>query len=134
MSAAANFAATPNSSGAQVTTANTNLDGTGTLATIFTAGASGSRLDSVKIKGQVAEGAQQAADSVRLFWYDGTNYHLFLEQLVPAGGAVVSATVANVEFLIPLGITVKTGWVLKASTHVGGATATYQVTAFGGDY
>lgn len=134
MATAANFAATPNTTAVLISTANTAVDGTGTAPVAWTAGASGGRLDSVKITGQVAEGATQAADCVRLFWNDGTNKHLFLTQLIAAGSGPVSATVANVEFVIPLGVVVPTGWTLLASTHTGGATATYQVMAIGGNF
>lgn len=135
MATAANFAAVPRSGVNTVNTANTNTDGTtGTRADIFAAGANGSRLDSLVIKGIVAEGSTQAADTVRIWLNNGTNAFLFREQLIPAGGGVVSATVANAEFTVPLGIQLPNGWKLQASTKVGGATASYHVTAFGGDY
>lgn len=135
MATAANFAATPRLSSGTVNTANPNTDGTtGTRADIFTAGASGSRIDSVIIKGIVAEGATQAADTVRLWLYDGTNAHFFKEQLIPAGGGAVSATVANAEYTIALGIQLPNGWKLQASTKVGGSTGSYHVSASGGDY
>ena len=50
MSTTAQYASTPKNGSAQVTTANTNRDGTGTFATIYTAGASGSRIDSLDIQ------------------------------------------------------------------------------------
>lgn len=50
MSTSAAFAATPKNSGAQIATANTARDGTGTLGTVYTAGASGSRIDSIIIQ------------------------------------------------------------------------------------
>jgi hypothetical protein len=135
MATAANFAATPRCGSNTVNTANTNVDGTtGSRADIFAAGSNGSRIDSVRIKGIVAEGSTQAADTVRLWLYDGTNAHFFGEQLIAAGSGAVSATVANSEYTIALGIQLPTGWKLQASTKVGGATASYHVTAFGGDY
>ena len=50
MSTSANYAATPKNSGAQIATANTARDGTGTLGTVFTAGTSGSRIDSISLQ------------------------------------------------------------------------------------
>ena len=50
MSTTAQYASTPKNSGAQISTANTGRDGTGTLGTIYTAGASGSRVDSIVIQ------------------------------------------------------------------------------------
>jgi FtsP/CotA-like multicopper oxidase with cupredoxin domain len=135
MATAANFAATPRAGVGLVNTANTNTDGTtGTRTDIFAAGANGSRIDSVQIKGIVAEGSTQAADTVRLWIYNGTNAFFLKEQLIPAGGGVVSATVANAEYTIALGIQLPNGYKLQASTKVGGATASYHVEAFGGDY
>ena len=135
MSTAANFASTPRSSSILVNTANTNQDGTsGSRATVFTAGGSGSRVDSVKIKGITAAGSTQSADEVKLWLYDGTTAHPLASQLIAAGGGNVSATVANAEYTLALGIQLPNGWTLQASTYVGGATASYHVTAFGGDY
>jgi hypothetical protein len=50
MSTTAQYASTPKNSGAQISTANTGRDGTGTLGTVYTAGASGSRVDSIVIQ------------------------------------------------------------------------------------
>lgn len=50
MSTSAQYASTPKNSGAQISTANTSLTGTGTLGTVYTAGASGSRIDSIVIQ------------------------------------------------------------------------------------
>lgn len=137
MSNSANFASTPRTGSVLVNTANTNTDGTGggSFPSVFVAGATGgSRIDTVQIKGIVAEGATQAADTVRLWLDDGATKHFFREILVPAGAGVVSAAVANFESIVGLGIVIPAGWTLKASTKVGGATASYHVTAFGGDF
>ena len=50
MSTTANYASTPKNSGAQIATANTGRDGTGTLGTVYTAGTNGSRIDSLDIQ------------------------------------------------------------------------------------
>jgi hypothetical protein len=50
MSTTANYASTPKNGSAQITTANTARDGTGTLGIVYTAGASGSRIDSIVIQ------------------------------------------------------------------------------------
>lgn len=131
------FTAAPDIQGAAVTTANTSVTAaTGTTATVFTAQASGSRIDSVKIKGIVAEGATQAADTVRFFLSNpvGPAIYALTEVNFAAGGGNVSATVPNVEATVALGIDLPAGWLLLASTHAGGATASYHVTAYGADY
>jgi hypothetical protein len=118
-----------------VNTSNTNTDGTtGTVATVFTAGANGSVVESVLIKGIVPIGSQQAADRVMLWLYDGSTRHPIKEQIVPVGSGNVSLTVPNCEFTVVLNIPMQTGWQLLASTYVGGTTASYHLSAVGGDY
>src|SRR5262245_28446997 len=90
MATAPAFAATPRCSSVSVSAANTNRDGTGTIATVFTAGASGSKIEEVVVK---ADG--DPADSTVVFYiHDGTNYHVFDEWDIgnPAAG---STTVAS---------------------------------------
>jgi hypothetical protein len=129
------FTQTPRMTTGLVNTANTNTDGTsGSRVDIFVAGSNGSRCDSVQIKGIVAEGATQAADTVRIWLNNGSSAFLLKEQLIPAGGGVVSATVANAEYSLAMGFDVPTGSKLQASTHGGGSTASYHVTGIGGDY
>lgn len=107
-----NYAATPKTAVAQVITANTARDGTGTLATVFTAGASGSRIDDISI---VAT-ATTTAGVVRLFLHDGTNARLWKEILVsaitPSATVQVYSSMLNSQALI-----LQTGWSLRASTH-----------------
>lgn len=135
MAANASFAATPRAASVLVSTANTVMDGTsGTRADVFTAGASGSRIDSVQIKGVVLSGATQAADQVSLWINNGTNAFKLRDVAVAAGGGAISATVANFESTVALGIVIPVGYKLQASTWVGGATASYHVTAIGGDF
>ena len=108
----AQYASTPRAALGQVSTANTARDGTGTLATIFTAGSSGSRIDDIKIQ---ATGTTTAG-VVRLFLHDGTNARLFAEILVSAVTPSTtveawSATLLNQAIVIP------SGWSLRASTN-----------------
>ena len=121
---------------ADVSTANTNVDGTGTLATVLTAGASGTLIESIIVKGRVGTGATQAADTVRLFLHDGSTAKLFRDVAVAAGSGAISAAIQNFETTIipPPGFRLESGWSLRASTHTGGATASYVVSAFGSDF
>lgn len=54
MSSSASFASTPRSEVISISAANTNRDGTGTIVSAFTAGASGSRVERIEIKAVVA--------------------------------------------------------------------------------
>lgn len=74
------FPLTPNIGYGKVLTANTALDGTGTLVTCFTAGANGSIVDSLTI---VHLGIN-VATVLRLFIKDGLNYTLFFEETIAA--------------------------------------------------
>ena len=112
MSTQAQYASTARTAIAQATAANTNRDGTGTIATVFTAGASGSRIDDVTI---TAVGTTTAG-VVRLFLHDGTNARLLREVAVSAitpSGTVAAFTAS----LTNLALVLQSGWSLRASTH-----------------
>lgn len=135
MATTPNFAATPRLSGVLVSTSNTNTDGTtGTRATVIAAATNGTRVDTIQIKGITAEGATQAADSVRLWLFNGTTTYFWKEIIVPAGAGVVSATVSNFETTVAAGIDLQSGWSITASTKVGSTTGSYHIEAFAGDY
>ena len=112
MASTANYAATPRAAFGQVTTANTNRDGTGTIATIFTAGASGSRVDDIVVQAT----ATTTAGMVRLFLHDGTNARLWAE--VPVTAVTPSGTVqAFTASLLNQSLVLPNGWSLRASTN-----------------
>jgi hypothetical protein len=102
----------------QVSTANTNRDGSGTLATLGTAPAAGSRLDGVIIQGV----GTTTAGMVRLYIHDGANARLFAEVPITAitpsatqpafSAALNSATMAQA-----FPIVLPSGYSLRASTH-----------------
>lgn len=115
MATSAQYAATPRSAVAQVSTANTNRDGTGTLVTVFTGGASGSRIDDIVVQ---AVGTTTTG-MVRLFLSldGGTTNRLFAE--IPVSAVTPSATVQafrvamqDMALLLP-----NNNALLRASTH-----------------
>ena len=112
MATSAQYASTVRAAAAQVTTANTNRNGTGAIVTVFTAGANGSRIDDISIDAV----ATTTAGVVRLFINDGTTSYLWQEILVTATTpsttiAVWSSTLLNQALVIP------SGWSLRASTN-----------------
>lgn len=112
MATTAQYASTARTAQGQVSTANTNRDGTGTIATIFTAGSSGSRIDDITI---IATGTTTAG-MVRLFLHDGTNARLWVE--VPVSAVTPSGTVqAWTSQLLNLSLILANGWSLRASTN-----------------
>jgi len=125
MATAAQYASTVRTAQAQVSVANTARNGTGTIVTVFTAGASGSRIDDIYI---TATGTTTAG-VVRLFLNDGTNTYLWEEILVTAitpstTQAVFQATLLNQALVLA------TGWSLRASTN-NAETFNIQVTRAG---
>ena len=127
MATAAQFTATPKVGVVVISTANTNRDGNGTLGTVFTAGASGSRIERVQIKAQ----ATTTSGMVRLFVHNGTTAYLLTEiQVVPV---TPSGTVSAYEatFVFDGGLVIPTGYSLRASTN---NAESFNVIALGGDF
>jgi len=133
MSTSAQYASTPKIGSALLTTADTSLTAPTTVGTVFTAGASGSRIDYIDIQGV----ANTVASLINIFIFDGTNYFLYTQIPVqavtssttaPAFQAIISSnTNANI-----LPINLPTGYSVRAATSV--AQTGIRVTALGGDY
>jgi hypothetical protein len=134
MAAAPGFAATPRL-GFAAASANTARDGTGTHGTVFTAGSSGSLVETIIIK---ATG--DPADSVvNLFLHDGTT--AYLVHAVDLGDpAAASNTVDSFRAVIdctaesPGGWQLPTGWSVRASVTVAPTAGAINVFAMGGDF
>lgn len=109
------FTKTPHIGIGVISTANSNRDGTGTIETIFTAGADGSRIHRIIVKATVTT----TAGTVRLFLYNGTNYFLMRELAIPA--VTVSATQGAydlvLEFLGERAIILPASYSIRASTE-----------------
>ncbi len=106
------FVGTAHISGAHLTTANLNTDGTGAIVAIFVAGANGSRVDRVKVKCT----ATSVAGLVNFFTYDGVNYRMIHGEIV--GAVTMSATVPSFETDVDLNLFMPTGYTLYASTTI----------------
>lgn len=133
MSTSAQYASTPKVGSALLTTADTSLTAPTTVGTVFTAAASGSRIDYIEVMGV----ATTVAGLINLFIYDGTTYSLW--QQVPVQAITTSTTapsfVANLSSnsnanVLPL--TIPTGYSLRATTTV--AQTGVRVIAYGGDF
>ena len=112
MATAAQYAATVQTAQAQISTANTNRNGTGTIGTVITGATNGTRVDDISI---VATGTTTAG-VVRLFISDGTNVRLWQEILV---SAITPSTTVQVwsYTLLNQALILKSGWSLQASTN-----------------
>lgn len=113
MSTTDNFFSTPRTAVAQVTTANTARDGTGTIATVITGAASGTRIDDIEIN---ATGTTTAG-VIRLFLHDGTNARLLREILVGAITPSTSVAAFNTRLTDLAIILQNASWSLRASTN-----------------
>lgn len=132
MSTYAQYASTPKCGVGQVSVANTNRDGTGTVATVFSAGANGSRIDAIDIKAV----STTTAGMIRLFLHDGTNTRMLTE--VPVVAATPSGTLPTWEAQLNvntmaqvLPLVLPAGYSLWASTH---NAETFNIIALGGDF
>lgn len=127
MASTAQYVATPNVGVAVISTANANRDGTGTLGTVWTAGASGGRVETVVIQaiGAVTDGM------VRLFVHNGTTAYLLHEEKVAA--VTPSATEKAWQSLIvmSMGLVLPTGWTLRAAPE---KAESFNVIALGGNF
>ena len=119
--------------GSTVSAANTALDGTGTVVTLFTAGTNGSRVDYVRVKNT----GTAVATVFRLFVNNGgatttaTNNSLTADQTITA--YTLSQINASSDYVIPLGINLPSGYRLTASVGTVVAAALV-VTVIAGDY
>jgi hypothetical protein len=128
------FPLTPNVAWVVLTTANTAVDGTGTVGTVFTAGADGARVDYLKLRAR----GTNVASVLRVFLNNGSanttaaNNSLVAEYALPATTASAAAECGN-DIVIPLNMTIPAGW--KTNVTLGTAVAAgWQVTGFGGNY
>lgn len=112
---------------AQVSAANANRDGTGTIVTVVTSSvAEGVKITAIVIKAIVTT----TAGMIRLFINDGVNTRLWRE--VPVDAITASASVAAFEFTLvpPEPLVLPNTYSLRASTENAEA---HNIMAFGGD-
>ena len=112
---------------ASISTLNAGRDGSGTLGTVFTAGASGSRIDKAIIKATVTT----TAGMVRLFIHDGASAKLLTE--IPVTAITVAANTPAFETVIDFlgGLVLPTGYSLRAAAE---KAEIFNILAFGGDF
>lgn len=120
------YVGTPKSPTVSISTGNTNRDGaTGAYGTLMTAGASGSRIDRVRI---TAVGASTTAGMIRFFVGTALILEVPVIAITPSG--TQPAWSADVVF--EGGLILAASTVLKVSTH---ATEAFVVTAISaGDF
>lgn len=127
------YSATPNVGFGQIATANTAKDGTGTVVTVFTAGANGGRAEKIRFR---AKGTN-VATVCRIFVNNGganttaTNNVLYDEITLPATTLSEVAQLLNQEIVLNLPLPAAYTLIITIGTTV---SAGYAVTCVGGDY
>ena len=136
------FPLTPKCSWGKVLTANTAKDGTGTVVTVFTAGANGSRIDQIKVRAL----GTNVATVIRFFINNGsdpttaTNNTLIHEKTIAATTLSETSELADTDVLIAKGdsYVVPIPYLpagCKINVTIGTTVAAgLQVTVHGGDY
>jgi len=124
MATSPQFPSTPVIGIAQISTANTARDGTGTIGTVLTGSTNGTKVEALVIKAIVTT----TAGTVRIFIHDGTNFRLWRE--IPIVAITVSATIPAFETVVPIGITLPNNYSIRASTE---KAETFNVFAHGGN-
>ncbi len=104
---------TANTGMASIATANSGLDGGGTLGTVLTAASNGTLIKNVTIKGQEA----QTGGMVRLYIHDGSATRLFMEVEIPPASGGSNSQYKTVSINLPINFSLKATWILKASTE-----------------
>lgn len=120
------FAVTPRIASVNVATANTNRDGTGTVATLITGASTGTRIAEIVIKARVTTTAGQ----VRVFLHDGTNFFFFDEIAVAAATPSNSVQSTRVSTTYNNLVLPNASWSVRVSTH---NAESIDATALGAD-
>lgn len=127
------FPVLPKIGSGKVLTANTAVDGTGTLVSVFTSGLKGAIIDSISM----VHLGTNIATVLRLFVKDGSNYYLLFEKTIAA--CTVSQVAESVFYDIQFNGTDRKRLILPPSAEIVACVGTtiaagIQVTCFGGNY
>jgi len=126
MAASPTFTSTPVAARADLSAANTNRDGTGTIVDIVSAAAAGTVIEKIVVQAT----ATTTAGMVRLYVHNGTSYRLFKEYAVTAVSATASVAAYRATDTFDVPLVLPTGYKIAASTH---NAETFAVHALGGD-
>ena len=129
------FTQTPNIGIGSITTLNNTFDmTTGTSASLFVAGTSGSYVNKIRVK----PSGSTSATVLRFFLNNGlattngTNNSLYAELSMPA--ITLSPTLAQNDFEVPLNIAIPSGSAIYGVSGTAPGSGGFEVTTIGGDY
>lgn len=111
-----------------ISTANTHLDGTGTLGTLIIGTTNGTRISRITIQAL----GTTTAGMIRIFVKDGTNYFLWkeIQVLATTPSATVKAFNYTLELFGEMAIVLPYGYSLEVSTEL---AESFAITCKGGD-
>lgn len=127
------YSGTPNVAWGTIDTANTAKDGTGTVVTVFTAGADGGRCEKLKVR---AKGTNTAT-VLRVWLNNGSTNATPANNTLITEATIASTTLSEVAALadneITLNLAMQAGY--KINVTIGTTVAAgLHVTGIGGDY
>lgn len=131
------FTLTPNIGLTSLAAANTASDGSGTLATLFTAGSNGSRVERLRFRNAQITAAASSAMVIRFFITDtgGANPKLLYEIALATATRSVSVVGAGGTHEFQNGLIIPSGTLIKVCQSVyAGAQDLMHYVAEGGDY
>lgn len=131
------FTLTPNCPVVAVAAANTARDGSGTLVTLFTAGASGSRVESITFRSAQATAAASSAMIGAVYLTDtgGINPRLIDEVVIATATPSTTAAGAYSTITFTDGLIIPSGCLIKVTQSVyAGVQDQMHVIAKGGNY
>ena len=126
MAAEPAFAVTPRIASVNVATANTNRDGTGTVAQLIAGASTGTRVAEIVCQARVTT----TAGMVRIFLYDGSTYYFFDEVSIAAATPSASVKGTRVSTTYNNLVLPSASWSVRVSTH---NAESIDVTALGAD-
>ena len=131
------FVLTPNVGFGRITAANTTSDGSGSLTTVFTAGADGSRLDFITITNTQATAAASSAMVIKVYLTNtsGTTPRMLQEVTLPAVTRTTAVIGTTTTITFSNGLILPAGTLVQVSQSVyAGVQDQNDVVARGGDY
>lgn len=126
MAASPQFAATPRVATVNVSTANANRDGTGTVATLITGASTGTQIREIVVKAR----GTTTAGQLRIYLHDGTNFFIFDEITIAAATVSASVISTRVSTTYTNLVLPSASWSLRVCTH---NAESMDVTAMGAD-
>lgn len=120
------FGLTPVIGMVSIATANTGLDGTGTLGTLLTGATNGTRVDFIVVKATVTT----TNGMIRMFIDDGGG-NIYLWDELDVSAITPSATVKSFRGVIQCGFQLPNGYIIKMGTQ---NAETFRCFAHGASY